>query len=290
MERRYDSWERVESERLPPSPFSTGTNYRKESSLREVDSGVFLYIALNDSTNQVYIGIGKSIDRIHGQHNDVADKLLRATSTRLIQTEERFSTLQDARMAEAAAIRVAAFFGKQVVRMDEENAGGIEEDSASVEITNRSAVSSSRYLVDVVKRIQGTVKYGDLQYTAIVTVTPDELLDGTGRGTVHGGKSIQELAERSLGSWGLTSSRDRGDKVLRLIVRMKGNGVILADWDLDADNPTMNDHFVPREINEFNPRGVCGMTLDMEGQRLGTLVTWSQDIRAKLTVDANYLP
>lgn len=237
------------------------------------EGGAYLYIAENTSAREIYIGIGTSTSRIYGAHNPEAERLIKDRGTELWQTEQKFSTRDDARRAEAVAIHVAASAGKRVI---------LDSDDPLTEFlipTNRAGIKSSRYLVPVVPRKDGTVAFSSLTNTAIVTMKPEALANDPGRGSVHGAKSSQELAARALTSWSLDASRNRKDKVSRLIARMKSSSIIIADWDLNPEESTRDDAFLPANPEEIDPRGTCGMTLDLEGARLGNTVTWSQDIR-----------
>ncbi|MEV7132073.1 hypothetical protein AB0N24_04205 [Arthrobacter sp. NPDC093128] len=240
--------------------------------------GAYLYIAENSNTTKIYIGIGESTTRIHGHHNSDAQRLIKAHDTVISQTPLQFSSVEDARMAEAIAIHIAVSAGKTVFLDADDELGQVGgEQATTISSTNRAATKSSRYLVPYVPRRDGVVTYSSLRNTAIVTMRPEALSDGTDRGTVHGGKTAQELAARALGNWNLKISRDLRYDVNRLIVRMKKSDIIIADWDL-AKKPTMDTVFVPRKLEKFDPRKTRGMTLDMEGMRLSNGVTWSQDI------------
>jgi hypothetical protein len=237
------------------------------------EGGAYLYIAESTGTHEIYIGIGTSTSRIYGAHNPEAERLIKDSDTELWQTEQKFSTRDDARRAEAVAIHIAASAGKRVI---------LDSDDPLNEFlspTNRAGIKSSRFLVPVVPRKEGTVPFSSLTNTAIVTMKPEALTNDPGRGSVHGAKTPQELAARALTSWSLDASRRRKDKVSRLIARMKSSNVIIADWDLNPEEPTREDAFLPVDSQKIDPRGTRGMTLDLEGARLGNTVTWSQDIR-----------
>ncbi len=225
----------------------------------------FLYIGSDSATNEIYVGIGESTTRIYELHNPAAQSLLGRASTVLWQTAEPFSTGEDARRAEAAAIKVATLLGRTVVDLN---------DPA---VTNIASTKTSRYLVPAVVRRPGVVFYEELERTAIVTVTPDDLEDG--RGAIHGGRRNAELAERARQWWDLAASRGRAIQPRRLIARLKGAGVIVGDWDLDESVPSTGDSFNLVDAENLDPREIRGKRLEMGGRRLSTKVTWSQDIR-----------
>ena len=144
--------------------------------------GGHLYIADNSRTNEIYIGIGLSTARIHESHNPDAERLIKASDTSLLQTEQKFSTVEDDRMAEAIAIHIAARAGKTIILdTDDELAEGEGKQECSLTPTNRAATKSSRYLVPFIPRRDGVVTYSSIRNTAILTMKSRPNIVATGR-------------------------------------------------------------------------------------------------------------
>ena len=152
------------------------------------------------------------------------------------------------------------------------------EDAAEIaaQATNRAGMKSTQHLVPAVLRKEGTIDYGALKQTAIVVLKPSDIDE---RGTLHGGRDVTTFVARAEKSWPLTTACYYGYRPRRLLAIMKTSHVIVGDWDLDPETPTLDDRFVLADPHNDDPRGVKGMRLDLAGARLGNLVTWSSDIR-----------
>lgn len=120
------------------------------------------------------------------------------------------------------------------------------------------------------------MNYDNLTGTAIVVIRPEAIDD---RPALDGSSTTQEILDRVCRSWPLDTALRENLPVTRLVAITKTEHVTIADIDLDPNTPIIGDAFVPATPINLNPRGTVGTTLDLNGTRLGTKVTWSADIR-----------
>lgn len=239
-----------------------------------MNATAYLYIAHNQRLNQLYIGIGGSLTRIFGGHNRAATRLIHADDTTFLQTVEPFASRADAEMAEAAAIRVAAWTTNAEIFAIDVDSGSVH----TIDVTNISAMKGSEKIITTAFTKPGeAVRFADLTRTVVITAHPDRLTDG--RGSIHAGRNAQFIANRVLAEWPLASFMKRAVVPRRLLVRLKTRGVILADYDLNPDAPVDvgAGRFNVRDALDWDPRGLRGLTLDTSGTRLGTRLTHSSD-------------
>lgn len=213
----------------------------------------YLYTYENHELRKVYIGIG-TLDRPYQGHNRDAERLRDHPQTAILRTPEPFSSRQDARKAEAIAIRSAAMFGSAHVLSDHPDQAEIIDA-----VTNRSGVVTTSHMVPAFKPREGTVMYTDLRRTAIVVVK-SEAIDT--RPTVHAERGPAIMADRAKKFWKLGKAVNYG--LERLLAVLKTHHVILGDWDLDPDQPVVVDQGEFRLLDERrdDPRGVKGMRLE----------------------------
>lgn len=229
----------------------------------------YLYL-YEGADHRLYIGIGDEMTRAWEVHNEDAKALLAEPTTQVLQTPVPFSSRNDARMAEAIAIHIAALAGMWV-NSDHEEAAEI-----AAQATNRAGMKSTQHLVPAVFRKDGEVNYWTLKQTAIVTLKPGDIDE---RGTLHGGRDVATFVARAEKTWKLKTAKRVGYNPRRLLAIMKESHVILGDWDLDPATPVLDDSFVLVNPSNDDPRGVKGMHFDTAGAHLSDLVTWSSDIR-----------
>jgi len=229
----------------------------------------YLYL-YEGADRRMYIGIGAEMTRPWEAHNEDAQALLEEPTTQVLQTPVPFSSRDDARMAEAIAIHIAALAGMQIFS-DRDDAREI-----IAQATNRAGMKGTQHLVPTVLRKEGTVEYGTLEKTAIVVLKPGDIDD---RPSLHAGRDVATFVTRAEKYWPLQAAGSAGYRPRRLLAIMKTSHVILGDWDLDPEGPVLGDRFVLAEPNNDDRRGVKGMRLDLAGARLGNRVTWSSDIR-----------
>lgn len=237
-------------------------------------AGTYLYTYENRQWKppSVYVGIGDSLDRPWGPHNAEATALRKAHDTEVLHTPEPFSTRKDARAAEAIAIRMAAFSGFRVLSDHPDT-----EEILMAVTTNLAGTRSTKHLVPAVAQRPGSVSYWSLERTAIVTLKPDAI---GSRPTLHSGRSVTTFAERAQTEWPLTTALRKNYGPRRLLAILKGRHTIVGDWDLEVE-PITEDGlgFQFRSAMDDDPRRIKFMRLDLDGARLGNLVTWSEDIR-----------
>lgn len=106
----------------------------------------WLYLYENTKAKKIYIGIGKSMERVFERHNRQAEDLRDSSGTLIRQTVEPFSSRRDALMAEAIAIHVASLMGmKPIIDSEQQSELFIpEEDSATT--TNIQGLKSTKFL------------------------------------------------------------------------------------------------------------------------------------------------
>lgn len=149
-----------------------------------------------------------------------------------------------------------------------------------VPVTNRSGLLSTKHLVPFVERKPGSISYWNLQSTAIVTLTPRAIDE---RGTLHAGRDAATFAKRASGYWPLQSAEKRGDRPNRLLAVQKSSHIIVGHWLLERDEPFhivggKNDSFRLVDPDEDNVQDAKGRQFEWDGRKVGTLLTWSQDL------------
>lgn len=183
----------------------------------------WLYIYENRTLNSVYIGIGDSMERVFGSHNQKATNLRDDPGTLILQTATPFTFREDARKAEAIAIHVAAFAGLSVSVQD----GNDQVLSA----TNISGMKSSRELEPAIFAREGTVALEDFEGTVFV---PLSSRDDTGELSAYGGHSGAAFAPRAQRWWHVT--KPKRTQIVRLVALLKGSGNrILGSWKVDQN-------------------------------------------------------
>lgn len=185
---------------------------------------------------------------------------LEALSAQIADTEQALAELQ------AERNELIVLLGRAGVPVaDMQTSAGLTRQQISRILSAAGALPSA-----------AEVKFSELRRTGIVTVSSEPLTDGRPGVTRH--SSASDIATRALKSWPLKKSQNRPVQPARLIVREKGTGVILADWDLDPSTPTCEDAFCPIDQENLNPRGVVGRRLNMGGHAVNIKVTWTQDL------------
>ena len=119
----------------------------------------YLYL-YEGADRRLYIGISDEMTRPWEAHNEDAAALLAEPTTQVLQTPMPFSSRNDARMAEAIAIHVAALAG---IRIDSDH-----EDASEIaaQATNRAGMKGTKHLVPAVLRKEGAIGFGALERTA----------------------------------------------------------------------------------------------------------------------------
>jgi hypothetical protein len=151
----------------------------------------------------------------------------------------------------------------------------ISADDTRVRVTNRAGTESTTVLGPAVKRREGTVRFGDLTRTAIVTIRAGEMDDRSGP---YGGSEGAVFSERARKWW--TVAADKQSKIERLIAILRGShGVILGDWDVAAGSSygPDGDVFPLVDSSIDDPRGIKGMRLDGVKGQSGRI--YSADLR-----------
>lgn len=229
------------------------------------------YLYLYEGADQrLYIGIGDETTRAWEDHNEDAEALRAEPDTLVLQTPMPFSSRKDAEVAEAIAIHIAALAGIPV-RSDNEDATEIVAQAV-----NRAGIKGTKHLVPAVFRKDGSIDFGTLRRTAIVVLKPESI---DARGSLHGGRPVASFAARAESEWDLRKAKRKGYRPQRLLAILKKSQVVLGDWDLDPETPLHDDRFALADPTNDDPRGVKGMRLDLAGDHLGNLVTWSNDVR-----------
>jgi hypothetical protein len=160
-------------------------------------------------------------------------------------------------------------------------------------LTNIAKVSSSKHLSPAVFRRDGAIRYDDLDRTALVILSLDEIGEGTSyRPTLHSGRDEGVFHMRATRWWPLKSADTRRHRkrapdgslprdVERLIAVQKGVGTILGAWRLADEQWRQDDEGWVFLTN--------GAITDLRGQQFewcgvyqGTKLTWSSDIRAEI--------
>lgn len=181
----------------------------------------WLYVFENAKQKKVYIGIGNSLERIFGPHNDVAGALRDEPSTVILQTVEPFSSRPDARKAEAVAIHVASFAGMEVV---------LEGERSDV-VTNRAGVVSTSELGPAIALRDGVVPAEDLEAAAFVSIASEEMDE---RPTPFAGRQAASFATRVQKYWNISPEKRPRIRHVVALLRNSGN-VILGSWQVDPD-------------------------------------------------------
>ena len=188
---------------------------------------------------------------------------LKLLSDQIVDTESSLSKLQAERNEAIVALGEAGISAAEM-----QKPAGLTRQQISRILAAAGALPSST-----------EVRFSDLRRTAIVTVSDEPLGDGRPGVTRH--SSAADLALRALTSWPLKASRQRDVQPARLIAREKKTGIILADWDLDPNEPTCGNAFRPIDQSKIDPRGVVGRRLNMEGNSVNIKVTWTKDLGPK---------
>jgi len=246
----------------------------------------YLYIYRNDRLGQVYVGIGENLSRIWEPHNRQAEALREEADTHVFVTDKPFPTRAAAETAESAAICAAAAAGATV----------LSDLADAPALTNIAKVKDSRYLAQAVHTADGSVDFTSFEKTAFVIASVDQL-PGDLRPTLHGGRSADVFAQRASKYWPLGAAEKRrraaqlaagqpGETspvrtVEQLVMVQKGTGTILGAWTLTAEQWRPTGGANEWEFLLDEPIGdLRGKHLDWNGYRVGTLVTWSTDLKA----------
>jgi hypothetical protein len=249
-------------------------------------SVTYLYIYRNDGLRLVYVGIGENLSRIWESHNAHAEALLAAPGTHVFVTEEPFPTREAAETAESAAICAAAAAGVDVLS---------SRDDAPA-LTNIAKVAESKYLARAVHKTDGVVDFTSFTKTAFVVVSVDQL-PGDPRPTLHGGRSVDVFAERARKYWplGAAEARRRAAQlsadgqasptlvrtVEQLVMVQKSTGTILGAWALAPEQWRRCGSENEWEFLLDAPiAAMRGKRLNWNGYGVGTLITWSVDLKA----------
>jgi len=252
----------------------------------------WLYLYENTKAKKIYIGIGKSMERVFERHNRQAEDLRDSSGTLIRQTVEPFSSRRDALMAEAIAIHVASLMGmKPIIDSEQQSELFIpEEDSATT--TNIQGLKSTKFLEPAIYVKDGEVAHEDLSETIIVPISPKDI---EGRPSAFGGNSGEFFADRARGYWNVAVQNR--SKIRRLIAVLTGSRrIILGSWDVDPEREwTLIPNHEKREspyrtrveipiINESQDN-----VKDLKGKtylgRLGQGVSYSADIKYGSNID-----
>lgn len=201
-----------------------------------------------EERRRVYIGIGKSMERVFEKHNLEAESLRNAEGTLIRQTVEPFSSRKDALKAEAIAIHVASLMGLDPIydfQDEEELFEKDEKDDKSV--TNIAGTKTSKHLGPANFTRPGEVAQDRMRETIIVPISADSL---EGRVSAFGGNTGEVFIERAAEAWNIASAKR--PKIKRLVAVLKKGHVILGSWEVDPSrewtlvNPDSNPPYSTR--------------------------------------------
>ena len=190
-----------------------------------------------EERRQIYIGIGKSMERVFGGHNPDAERLRDTAGTLIRQTVKPFSSREDALKAEAIAIHVASLMGLDPIydAEDEDELFYDAEDEDELfekndkPLTNISGTKMSKHLGPAIFTRPGEVAQGEMRKTIIVPITPDPI---EGRASAFGGNPGEVFIERAAQAWNVAPHKR--PKIRRLVAVLKGSRhVILGSWEVD---------------------------------------------------------
>ena len=180
-----------------------------------------------EERRQIYIGIGKSMERVFGGHNPDAERLRDTTGTLIRQTVKPFSSREDALKAEAIAIHVASLMGLDPIYDAEDEDALFEKNDKP--LTNISGTKMSKHLGPAIFTRPGEVAQGEMRQTIIVPITPDPI---EGRASAFGGNPGEVFIERAAQAWNVAPHKR--PKIRRLVAVLKGSRhVILGSWEVD---------------------------------------------------------
>ena len=179
-----------------------------------------------EGRRSIYIGIGKSMERVFESHNADAERLRDAEGTLIRQTVEPFSSREDALKAEAIAIHVASLMGLDPIYAAEDEEELFEKDDKSV--TNIQGTKTSKHLGPAIFTRPGEVAQDELRNTIIVPISADSL---EGRVSAFGGNTGEVFIERAAQYWNVAS--DKRPKIRKLVAVLTKAHVILGSWEVD---------------------------------------------------------
>lgn len=179
-----------------------------------------------EGRRSIYIGIGKSMERVFESHNADAERLRDAEGTLIRQTVEPFSSREDALKAEAIAIHVASLMGLDPIYAAEDEEELFEKDDRSV--TNIQGTKTSKHLGPAIFTRPGEVAQDELRNTIIVPISADSL---EGRVSAFGGNTGEVFIERAAQYWNVAS--DKRPKIWKLVAVLTKAHVILGSWEVD---------------------------------------------------------
>ena len=179
-----------------------------------------------EGRRSIYIGIGKSMERVFESHNADAERLRDAEGTLIRQTVEPFSSREDALKAEAIAIHVASLMGLDPIYDAEDEDELFEKDDRSV--TNIQGTKTSKHLGPAIFTRPGEVAQDELRNTIIVPISADSL---EGRVSAFGGNTGEVFIERAAQYWNVAS--DKRPKIWKLVAVLTKAHVILGSWEVD---------------------------------------------------------
>lgn len=179
-----------------------------------------------EGRRSIYIGIGKSMERVFESHNADAERLRDAEGTLIRQTVEPFSSREDALKAEAIAIHVASLMGLDPIYAAEDEEELFEKDDKSV--TNIQGTKTSKHLGPAIFTRPGEVAQDELRNTIIVPISADSL---EGRVSAFGGNTGEVFIERAAQYWNVAS--DKRPKIWKLVAVLTKAHVILGSWEVD---------------------------------------------------------
>ncbi|MBD3689390.1 hypothetical protein H8R18_07605 [Nanchangia anserum] len=199
----------------------------------------WLYLYENAESKALYVGICESMGRVFQGCNPVAEELREQPGTLIRQTSRRFSTRRDALIAEAVAIHVAVFAGRDVMveredweEIAEQGEGasreGVSGSRGTVHLTNIQSTQSTKYLSPAIFVKSGEVRQDELTNTLIVPISPDEV---RGMPSPFGGHSGEEFAARATKWWNVAVEKRR--HVRHLLAVLRGCHVVLGSWEID---------------------------------------------------------
>lgn len=182
-----------------------------------------------EERRQIYIGIGKSMERVFGGHNPDAERLRDTEGTLIRQTVKPFSSREDALKAEAIAIHVASLMGLDPIYDAEDEDELFEKDEKDDKsVTNIQGTKTSKHLGPAILTRPGEVAQGEMSETIIVPITADHI---EGRASAYGGNPGEVFLERAAQAWNIASAKR--PKIKRLVAVLKKGHVILGSWEVD---------------------------------------------------------
>ena len=227
----------------------------------------------DEERRRIYIGIGKSMERVFEEHNPEAESLRNAEGTLIRQTVEPFSSREDALRAEAVAIHVASLMGLDPIYAAKDEDKLFEKDEKDDKsVTNIAGTKTSKHLGPAILTRDGEVAQSEMRETIIVPISADSL---EGRVSAFGGNAGEVFIERAAQYWNVAS--DKRPKIRKLVAVLTKAHVILGSWEVDPsleweladpdstciripvphpENDNVDDFKGKRYVGTLQPRGV----------------------------------